>query len=101
MRGRPTATQQSVLSQNMSLCKMDQSMAQDDLNVSAVMMTNEIDESHYRSQQNGSSFTKAMNNFDAKNYNYGDTIKNKSSKSLKGQISMSEIPSSEPEQRLS
>jgi hypothetical protein len=42
MRGRPTATQQSVLSQNMSLCKMDQSMAQDDLNVSAVMMTNEI-----------------------------------------------------------
>ena len=75
MRGRPTATQQSVLSQNMSLCKMDQSMAQDDLNVSAVMMGNEIDESHYRSQQNGASFTKAMNNFDAKNYNYGDTLK--------------------------
>ena len=72
---------------------MDQSMAQDDLNVSAVMMGNEMDESHYRSQQpNGTSFTKAMNNFDANNYNYGDTLKNKSSKSLKGQISMSEIP---------
>ena len=83
------------------MCKMDQSMANDDLNVSAVMMTNEIDDSHYRSQQNGStSFAKAMNNFDAKNYNYGDTIKNKSTKSLKGQISMAEIPSSEPEQRL-
>ena len=40
-----------------------------------------------------------MNNFDAKNYNqsYGETIKNKSSASLKGHISMAEIPSSEPE----
>ena len=44
MRGRPTATQQSVLSQNMSLCKMDQSMANDDLNVSAVMLTQEMDD---------------------------------------------------------
>lgn len=42
-----------------------------------------------------------MNNFDAKNYNYGDTIKNKSTKSLNGHISMAEIPGSDPEQRLS
>jgi hypothetical protein len=46
-----------------------------------------------------------MNNLDVNNYNqgYGETIKNKSSNSLKGQISMAEIPSSEPEsqQRLS
>jgi hypothetical protein len=40
-----------------------------------------------------------MNNFDSKNYNksYGDTIKNKSSTTLKEQISMAEIPSSESE----
>jgi hypothetical protein len=73
MRGRPTATQHSVLSNNISMCKMDQSMHNDDLNVSAVMLGNDLDESHFRSQQNGSSFTKAMNNFDAKGcYNYGE-----------------------------
>jgi hypothetical protein len=78
---------------------MDQSMAHDDLNVSTVNLTNEMDESHYRSRQNESSFAKAMNNFDVKNYNqsYVETIKNKSSTNLKGHISMAEIPSSEPE----